>query len=157
MAVELLVAVAAELALLQTAGGKLLEEAGLVLVHLVEGHLEPCGLVAVVVEHLGPSALVAVAAAVASGQIVVGKHLVEVVAVVEEHQEPYGLAVAVGEVEHQEQIFGLVVAAGQTVGQGVEQTVAAAVEGVVGVASSVAAVEGVVVVASVAAEEVVVV
>ena len=42
---------AAVLALLQTAGVKLLEEAGLVLVHLVEGHLEPCGLVAVEVEH----------------------------------------------------------------------------------------------------------
>ena len=42
---------AAVLALLQAAGVKLLEEAGLVLVHLVEGHLEPCGLVAVEVEH----------------------------------------------------------------------------------------------------------
>lgn len=54
MAVVLLAAVAAVLALQQTAGVKLLEEAGLV--HLVEGHLEPYGLVAVavVVELQGP-------------------------------------------------------------------------------------------------------
>ena len=37
--------------MLAVAGVKLLEEAGLVLVYLVEGHLEPCGLVVVEVEH----------------------------------------------------------------------------------------------------------
>ena len=39
--------------MLAVAGVKLLEEAGrvLVLVYLVQGHLEPCGLVVVEVEH----------------------------------------------------------------------------------------------------------
>ena len=37
--------------MLAVAGVKLLEEAGFVLVYLVEGHLEPCGLVVVEVEH----------------------------------------------------------------------------------------------------------
>lgn len=72
----------------------------------------------------------------------------EVVVGVEEHQEPYGLAV--GEVEHQGQISVPVEAAGQTVDRVVVQTVVAAVEGVVVVVSFVV-VEGVAEVAFVAA------
>jgi len=122
--VVLLAVAVVAVAVLRTAGEKLLEEAVLVL-GLVEELLEPCGLVAGVEELQVPYALAAVVA-VASEQIAVEKHPEEVVAVVEELQGPCELVVAVGVVEfqvpygpaavvgvlHLEQIAGLAVVVG---------------------------------------------